>query len=98
MNMRVMIQFLAPTMEHAEKANFSSQEFGITSDLNQCFSAETKQDCVDELLVLQCQLCQKRRHCEYNMRIGDREKVFLPPVDPTKAGVGLAFWAMPIKA
>jgi hypothetical protein len=30
------------------------------------------------------------------MRIGDRKKFFLPPIDPTTAGVGLAFWAMPV--
>jgi hypothetical protein len=32
------------------------------------------------------------------MRIGDRKKFFLPPIDPTTAGVGLAFWAMPVSA
>jgi len=95
-NMRMMLQLLSPTMKHAEEANFRSQEFGIAGDFNQRFSAEAKQHRVDELLVLQCELRQKRGHCEYNMRIGNGKKFFLPPIDPTKAGVGLAFWAMPI--
>ena len=39
-------------MKHAEEANFRSQAIGITGDFNQRFSAEPKQYCVDELLVL----------------------------------------------
>ena len=97
MNMRMMHQLLSPTMKHAEEANFRSQEFGITGDLNQRFSAEPKQHCVDELLVLQCELRQKRGHCEDNMRIWNGKKFFLPSIDPTTAGVGLAFWAVSIK-
>ena len=84
-------------MKHAEKANFRSQAFGITGDLNQRFSAEPKQHGVDELLVLQCELRQKRGHCKDNMCIRNRKKFFLPSIDPTTAGVGLAFWSVPIK-
>jgi hypothetical protein len=97
-NMRMMLQSLGPGMEHAEEADLSSQEFGISGDFDQRFSAEAKQHRVDELLVLQCKLRQKTRHCEDNMCIGNRKKLFLPSFDPTKAGVGLAFWAMPIAA
>jgi len=32
------------------------------------------------------------------LEIRDRKKLFLPSIDPTTAGVGLAFWAMPILA
>ena len=95
--MRMMLQLLSPSMKHAEKANFRSQAFGITGDLNQRFSAEPKQHCVDELLVLQCELRQKSGHCEDNMSIWYGKKFFLPSIDPTTAGVGLAFWAVPIK-
>jgi hypothetical protein len=61
-NMRMMLQFLSPTMEHAEEADLSSQEFGIAGDINQRFRA--KQHRVNELLVLQCKLSQKTRHYE----------------------------------
>jgi len=95
-DMWMMFQFLCPGMENAEEADLSSQEFGIAGDLNQRFSAEAKQHRVNELLVLQCKLSQETRHCENNVRVWDRKKFFLAPIDPTKAGVGLAFWAMPI--
>ena len=98
MNMRMMFQLLSPTVKHAEEADFRSQAFGISGDLNQRFSAEPEQHCVDELFVLQCELRQKSGDCEYNMRIWNRKKFFLPTIDPTKAGVGLAFWAMPVSA
>ena len=67
-----------------------------TGNLDQRFSAETQQQCVDEFLVLQCELCQKPRHRENDVSIGDRKKFFLSPLDPTPASVGLTFWAMPI--
>jgi len=97
-NMRMMLQLLSPTMKHAEEADFRSEEFGISGDLNQRFSAEPKQHCVDELLVLQCELRQKSGHREDNMRIRNWKKFFFPSIDPTKAGVRLAFWAVSIEA
>ena len=84
-------------MKHTEEANFCSQEFAIAGDLNQRFSAEPKQHCVDELLVLQCELRQKRGHCEDSMRIRNWKKFFLPSIHPTTSSVGLAFWAASIK-
>jgi hypothetical protein len=59
-------------------------------------SAEAQQHRVDELLVLQCKLRQNPRHCKDDVRVRNRKKFFLPRVDPTHAGVGLAFRAMPI--
>jgi hypothetical protein len=96
-NVRMMLQLLSPSMKHAEEADFRSQPFGISSDFYQRFSAEAKQHRVDELLVLQCELRQKRGNREDNMRIWNRKKFFLPSIDPTTAGVGLAFWAVSIK-
>ena len=97
MNMRMMLQLLSPTMKHAEEADFRSQAFGVTGDLHQRFSAEAKQHGVDELLVLQGELRQKTRDCEYNMGVWNWKKIFLSSIDPTTAGVGLAFWAVSIK-
>jgi len=96
-NMRMMLQLLSPTMKHAEEADFRSQAFGISGDLNQRFSAESEQHRVDELLVLQRELRQESGHCEDNMRIWNRKKFFLPSIDPTTASVGLAFWAVSIQ-
>ncbi len=97
MNMRMMLQLLSPRMKHAEEANFRSHALGITGDFNQRFSAEPKQHCVDEFLILQCELRQKRGHCEYSMRIWYGKKFLLPSIDPTTASVGLTFWAVSIK-
>jgi len=77
-NVRMMLQRLSPSMKHAEEADFRSQPFGISSDLYQRFSAEPKEHCVDELLVLQCELRQERGHGEYNMRIRNGKKFFPP--------------------
>ena len=95
-DMRMVLQFLSPGMEHAEEADLGAQEFGIAGDLDQRFSAEAQQQRVDEFLVLQCELCQETRHRENDVSIGDGKKFFPSPLDPAQAGVGLAFRAMPI--
>ncbi len=96
MNVRMMLESLTPGVKHAEEADLSSQEFEIAGDLNQRFSTEAKQHCVDEPFVLQSELRQETRHSEHNMCLWNRKKFFLPSIDPTKAGVGLAFRTMPI--
>ena len=94
--MGMVLQPLCPGMEHAEKADFSSQKFGIAGDFNQRFSAKAQQHRVDELLILQCNLSQEPRHCKDNMRVRNRKKLSLSLLDPTNANICLAFWAMPV--
>jgi hypothetical protein len=95
-HVRMMFHPLSPGVEHTEEADLGTQVFRVAGNLDQRFSAETQQQWVDEFLVLQCELCQKPRHRENDVSVGDRKKLFLSPLDPTPASVGLTFWAMPI--
>src|SRR5512143_223224 len=94
----MMLHGLRPGMEHAEEADFGAESLGIAGNFHQRCGAEAQQHRVDELLILQCELCQRTGHGENDVGIGDRKKFFLPPVDPTKAGIGLTLWAMPVTA
>ena len=94
----MMLHGLGPGMEHTEESDLGAEAFGIAGDFDQCFSTEAQQHRIDELLVLQRELGQKTRHRENDVGIGDGKKFFLPPVDPTKAGIGLTLWTMPVTA
>ena len=53
MDMGMMLQFLIPTMEHAEEADFAAQMAGIARHFQQRFGTGAEQEIVDDLLVLQ---------------------------------------------
>jgi hypothetical protein len=55
MDMGMMLQFLIPTMEHAEEADFGTEMAGVAGDFEQRFSTDPEQEIVDDLLVLQGQ-------------------------------------------
>lgn len=97
-NVRMMLHFLSPGMEHTEEADFSAQTLGSAGDLDQSFSAQTQQQSVNELFVLKRELCQETRHRKNDVGIGDGKKFLLASLNPAQAGVGLAFRAMPIAA
>ena len=94
----MMLHGLRPGMEHAEEADFGAESLGIAGDFDQRFGAEAQQHRVDELLILQCELCQRTGHGENDVGIGDGKEFFLAPRNPTKAGVGLTLWTMPVAA
>src|SRR6516225_1176397 len=52
-NMRMMLESLVPSVEHAEEADLGSQVPGIASDLQQSGSAGVKEQVVDHPFVLQ---------------------------------------------
>jgi hypothetical protein len=43
MDMRVSFQFLTPTVQHAAKADFRAETFGIASDFQKGFRTAAKQ-------------------------------------------------------
>ena len=74
MDMGMMLQFLIPTMEHAEEADFSAEMAGIARHFEQRFSTGLEQQTVDHLLVLQSQRGEPPRKGEDHMDVGSRQK------------------------
>ena len=60
-DMRMNLELLVPGVEHTEKADLSSEMFGVASDFEKSFCASTKQQTIDHLFVLQSQRSQLRR-------------------------------------
>jgi len=74
MDMGMMLQFLIPTMEHAEEADFAAEMVGIARHFEQRFSTGPEQEIVDDLLVLQGQRGEPTRNSEDDMDVGGRQK------------------------
>jgi hypothetical protein len=83
-------------MQHAEKADFCTEMFGIASDFQEGFRTGAKQEIVEDLLVLQHQRRQMTGKREDHMDVGGREQFLATRFDPTVAGSRLALWTMPI--
>src|SRR5205807_582619 len=98
MDMRVSFEFLIPSMQHAEEADFCTEVLGIASDFEKCFRTGTEQQIVDDFLVLQSQWSQLRRKCEDHMDVARREKFSLTCGDPAFPGRGLTLRAVSIAA
>ncbi len=94
----MMLHGLRPGMEHAEEADFGAESLGIAGNFDQCFRTEAQEHCVDELLVLQCELGQGPGHSENDVSIGDGKKFFLPRLNPADSGVGLTLRTSPMPA
>src|SRR6266436_9281945 len=54
-DMRMMLQSLVPSMEHAEEADLRAEVTRIASDLQQSCSAGVKQQVIDQPFILQCE-------------------------------------------
>jgi hypothetical protein len=52
---RVQFEFLTPGVQHAEEADLCAEVPRIASDFEKCFCTGSKQEIVDDLLILKSQ-------------------------------------------
>jgi hypothetical protein len=97
MDMRMMLQGLAPGVEHTQETDFRSEMFGVAGDLQQSRGAGAEQEIVDDLLVLQGQPRKLMRQGENDMNVADRQQFFAAFGEPFVASVGLALRAVAIR-
>jgi hypothetical protein len=90
------LEFLVPSVEHAEEADLGTEMSWVASDLEKSFRAGTKQQTIDYLLVLQSQRRQLGWQSEHDMNIGRGQKFTAPGLDPAFAGAGLTLRTVPI--
>jgi hypothetical protein len=98
MYMRVKFEFLSPTVQHAEEADFCTEMLGIARDFQKSFRTGAKQEIVDDLLVLQDQWSQPVGQCEDNMDVTRWEKFLAARCEPAIASSCLTLRAVPISA
>ena len=98
MNVRMMLEVLAPGVEHAQEADLRAEMLGVGRNLQQSRGAGAEQEVVDDLLVLQSQPRKLVRQGEHDMHVADRQQFFAAFRQPLVASVGLALRAMPVAA
>ena len=92
----MVVQVLAPAVQHRDQADLGAQMFGIGGDRAQRLGRGPEQDRVDHRLVLEGDRRDRRRQREDDMEIGNRQEFVLPRGKPFPAGLPLALRAMPV--
>ena len=91
-------QVLPPGVENADHADFCSQVFGISRDLQQSLRAGSEQQVVEQTRVFQGQHIEFVRHGEDHVKVAGGEDLSFPCRDPVLAGFRLALGAMTVSA
>src|SRR5271169_5799871 len=96
MDMGMMLEPLIPGVQHAEETDLGAHVSGIARNFEQGCGASAEQQVVDDLLVLQGEVCQFPGQSENDVHIGGGQQLALTCLQPAVAGIALAFWAMTI--
>ena len=86
MQVRMMEQVLAPSMQHAQEADLGAQMGRVSSDGAESLGRGAEQDIVDEALVLEGEGRDLLRHREDNMEILGVEEFRLAVSEPLRTG------------
>jgi hypothetical protein len=96
MNMRMVLQVLAPGMEHADETDLGAEMARVGGDRAQRFGCRPEQDRVHRRLVLEGDLGGRRRQREDDVEIRHRQQFGLSLGQPCRTRWALAFRAMTV--
>jgi hypothetical protein len=85
-------------VQHGKEADPGTEMLGVFCYSEQGLSDGTKEQAIEEPLVLKSQVADSGRQCENDMEVGHIEQVFLPGIKPPGCGRALALGAMAIAA
>jgi len=98
MDVRMVMQVLAPGVKDRQEADLGAEMLWLGRDQAQRLGCRLEQDGVDDSLVLECDLGDRRGQREDDMEIRRRQKLGLPGRQPVGAGLPLTLRAMPVPA
>ena len=98
MDVGMVLEALAPRVQHQQPANGRSQSFRIRGDLEQRLRGGTKQEVVHDALVAEREARQRLRHRENEVDVAHRQELRLPRGDPRVPCRGQTLGTMPIPA
>ena len=84
MDVRMVMQVLAPTVQHRDETDLGPQMFGIGGDGEQRLGRGPEQDGIDHRLVLERDAGDRRRQREDHVEVGNRQQVGLPRGKPIR--------------
>src|SRR6266403_1416075 len=91
MDVRMMLQGLAPGVKNHGHTELGAEMPGIGRDGGECLSRRAEQDRVDDGLVLERDLADRCRQCEDDMKVRHRQQFGLPIREPLGPRQPLAF-------
>src|SRR5258705_4004215 len=94
MDVRMMLQGLAPSVENHGHAELGAEMLGIGRDGGECLGRRAEQDRVGGGLVLERDLADRRRQCENDMKVRHWQQLGLPICAPTGPRQSLAIRTM----
>jgi hypothetical protein len=97
-HMGMMMQVLSPAVQDGDQPDLGAEVLGIGSDDAQRLGRCGEQDGVDNGLVLEGNLGNRRRHGENDREVRHRQQVGLAVRQPFGTGQPLALRAMPVAA
>ena len=95
-DMRMMLQSLVPSMEHAEEADLRTEVTWIASDLQQSCSAGVKQQVIDQPFILQREGSEFPWQSEDDVHIASGQQLSFPRLEPVQACIALTLGTVPI--
>src|SRR5258708_34706127 len=95
MDVRMVMQVLAPGVEHGDETDLGTEMLRIGGDGSERLGCRSEQDGVDPLFVLERDLGDQRRQREHNMEIRYRQSLSLPGRHPFGAGLPLTLLTVP---
>ncbi len=98
MQMRMEEQVLSPTVKYGEKANLGAQMFGIGSNGGQGRGSGSKENAVDEILVLVGDGSNLLGYREDDVEIVSLENFGLSFFDPLRTCERLTLWTVAVTA
>jgi len=98
MQVRMMEQCLAPSVEDGEEAELCAEMLGVSSDCPQSFGSGVKQDVVDRFLVVMGDGGDLLRHSEDDVEVWHCEELGSSVLKPLGTRQGLALRAVAIAA
>src|SRR5258708_3668965 len=98
MNVRMVLQGLAPAMHHRDDADLGAEMTRIGGDRAQRLGRGAEKNGVNRRLILECDCGDLGRYGEDDVEIRHRKQFGLPVGEPLGAREPLALWAMPVAA
>jgi hypothetical protein len=98
MDVRMVMQVLAPGVEHGDEADLGAEMLWVGADRAERLGRCLEQDGVDRLLVLERDLGDRRRQREHDMEIRRRQQLGLPGRQPFGTRLPLTLRAVPVPA
>ena len=98
MEMRVMVQLLAPGVEHGEAADLCPEMLRVPSDVLEGLGDRAKEQAIEVAGVLQRQGSEVVRQGKEHMTVGGIEHLALPGGEPRGLGGAMTFGAAAVPA